>query len=367
MCRLSESERWRIIAYLECGRTAAWVADRMGVNIKTVRLWKGRHEQTGGVGVVRSKGRPPAMNVRARKRATDLLVTQECGGARYVAQELLAEKLTDHLVSAATVIRGAKRQSAEDGEPLTCQRGRPRKQLTAANKAQRLAFCLRERRRDWRRVMITDRVRFYHRYPGARVRPSRWVTRKRQGNAVAYRPNKPSCLNVYAGITRYGVTKLHIVTGTTRHTSDYKNLKGEPASNITKAEYTHVVARTLLPEGRRIFSGQGLSSWVLQQDGDPCHRAAKPQVDAWNTTRPGPVELLEGWPGNSPDLSPIENVWGWVDAKVAAMGCKTLDEYKTAVTETFLNIPRSMLRNLFDSIPRRLNLVIQRGGDKCGY
>jgi hypothetical protein len=123
----------------------------------------------------------------------------------------------------------------------------------------------------------------------------------------------------------------------------------------------------LLPEGRRIFSAQGISSWVLQQDGDKTHLAAQPQIDAWNISMPGPVELLGDWPGNSPDLSPIENVWGWVDAKVAAQGCKTLDEFKDAVAQTFKTIPIDMLRSLFDSIPRRLRLVINKQGDKCGY
>lgn len=367
MARLSESTRWRIVGYHESGATAAWISRKLRLNIKSVYLWIGRHAETGSVGAKRPRGRPAAMDTQARKRAVQLLLSQEYGGARYVARQLFAEKRTDWLVAASTLIRGAKAQAVLDGEPLSCLRGRPGKELTAVNKEQRVAFARANIRRDWARVMITDRCKFAFRYPGAKVLPVRWVTPRRRDNAVAYRPNKASVYNVYAGISKYGVTRLHTVTGTTRHISCYRNQLNQAARNITKAEYRDVVTKTLLPEGRRIFSTQGLSSWVLQQDGDPTHGAARHEVQAWNTKGQGSVDLLQDWPGNSPDLSPIENVWGWVDGKVAAMGCKTFEEFKAAVDLTFTSIPKQMLVNLWASIPKRLQLVIDNGGEKCGY
>ena len=59
--------------------------------------------------------------------------------------------------------------------------------------------------------MFSDRKNFSFRYPGSHVRHMEWV--KKGQKRQAYTPNHPMVLNVYAGITKYGVTKVHKVTG----------------------------------------------------------------------------------------------------------------------------------------------------------
>lgn len=143
---------------------------------------------------------------------------------------------------------------------------------------------------------------------GVSVQRCQWV---REGEArTALKVNRASCLNVYAGITKFGVTGMCKVAGTTKHTSEYTNKKGHAAKNITSKEYYHVVLDHLLPEGRRLFSCAGISKWYLQQDNDPTHKAASIQaLKEWRKKfNGGVVEVLPHWPPNSPDLSPIENV-----------------------------------------------------------
>ena len=45
---------------------------------------------------------------------------------------------------------------------------------------------------------------------------------------------------------------------------------------------------------------------IFQQDGAPCHTARSTRL--WFESKN--VTLLRGWPANSPDLSPIEQIWG---------------------------------------------------------
>jgi len=47
------------------------------------------------------------------------------------------------------------------------------------------------------------------------------------------------------GINKWGVSKVHKVTGSSGMQSEFKNKKGQPARNITSAEYAHVLKKTL--------------------------------------------------------------------------------------------------------------------------
>ena len=129
-----------------------------------------------------------------------------------------------------------------------------------------------------------------------------------------------------------------------------------------------MLEKTLLGEGRRSFSAQGLSTWMLQQDGDPTHAKATQVIQSYNARRRGSaVALLPNWPGDSPHLSPIENVWAWADSEVAKLGCKTFEGFKDAADYKFQNVPRSMCENLTASVPKRLKRCVEFEGAKTGY
>lgn len=366
MARLSPAQRTRLVMLHFAGSSFASIARQEGCNVKTVSKWVSRYNTTGSFESRKGPGPAVSMDIAARKRALELLESSEAGGLRYVARKLREEKLTPRVLSRTTVSRGARAQAAEEGDGLLCLRGRPRKALTAKTKAARVSFARANRNREWRNVMITDRCKFAHRYPGSRVQRCRWVRASKRAQDACFKPNRPSVLNVYAGITRHGVTGIVKVTGTTKFKSTYFNQKGAAARNITKAEYKDV-SDSLLEDGDKIFGRAGIHRWVLQQDNDPTHGAAKQAIIEHNNSSRSKVELLSGWPPHSPDLSPIENVWGWVDAKVAAMGCNTFDEFEAAVISTLESIPGDMLENRFDSIPKRLKAVEENGGEKCGY
>ena len=91
--------------------------------------------------------------------------------------------------------------------------------------------------------MITDRKKFFFRYPGSVVKRVEWL--RKGERRIASRPNNSQAVNMYAGITKHGVTKPHLVTGTSKMATTFKNMKGIAARNITSQEYETVCLETL--------------------------------------------------------------------------------------------------------------------------
>lgn len=369
MAHLSESKKVAVITMYERSPNITRTAAACEVSRKAVRHIVHAWKEGRTIRSKKSTGRKRALSQAAAVRASDLLDGGELGGASQVAKQLVAEGLASHLVHKSTVIRSAKEAAQKEGCQLKAEKRPPRKGLTKATKEKRLKFAEQNSETSWKHVMFTDRKRFYFRYPGSKVQPTRWNKTgpnmpKKPG---VYRPNHPQCLNVYGGITKYGVSKLHEVAGSSKHKSSYKNKKGNVASNITQEEYGHVLEDTLLPEGKRIFGEQGMGFWKLQQDNDRAHGKAAPKVEEWSKKHASMVRLLPKWPPNSPDLNLIENVWAYVQGKVDALGCQSFEEFRNVVHQQFAAVPLSMLSNLYKSMPKRIACVVTSEGDKTKY
>ena len=66
------------------------------------------------------------------------------------------------------------------------------------------------------------------------------------------------------------------------------------------------------------------------------------------------------------DVWPIENIWSIVKTKLDEEEYNTLEELKSAIRKVWkdLNKDKDLLRRMIDSIPRRLEAVIRRGGEQ---
>ncbi len=78
------------------------------------------------------------------------------------------------------------------------------------------------------------------------------------------------------------------------------------------------------------------------------------------------VTVLD-WPANSPDLNPIENLWGIVKRKMRDTRPNNADELKATVKETWASIPPQQCHKLITSMPRRIEAVIKAKGAPTKY
>ncbi len=162
---------------------------------------------------------------------------------------------------------------------------------------------------------------------------------------------------VAAGITWFGATEIFIIPS---------------GQTVNAAYYSDEMVPFYTSEGQRLF-GAGFDRAMLQEDGAPGHKAKRARA-AVSTTWPGGV-LNPGnsgnffWPGNSPDLNPIEPMWAALKEAIWAI-TPTTDRMTqvTRIKEAWKKICDSGLpRTLVKSFPVRIQAVQASGGSHTKY
>lgn len=138
--------------------------------------------------------------------------------------------------------------------------------------------------------------------------------------------------------------------------SELAVLKG----NINADKYMTILEEYLLPF---VYENHGLEGTFVQ-DNAPIHTAGK--VNEWLKQTEFEVEK---WPAKSPDLNPIENIWGAL-ARALYHGGKqyhTLTELEKAAKEAWASISVEFVRKHVASMPKRCLKAVQSKGNKIAY
>jgi hypothetical protein len=102
---------------------------------------------------------------------------------------------------------------------------------------------------------------------------------------------------------------------------------------------------------------------TLQQDNAPCHKARA----TINFINEQSIDLLP-WPPYSPDLNPIENLWGIIKMKIREEGIGSTTELTTRTLQIWGSPEiKEVCATLVESMPRRLSLCIRARGGYTKY
>ena len=103
---------------------------------------------------------------------------------------------------------------------------------------------------------------------------------------------------------------------------------------------------------------------VFQHDNASIHNARI--IKKWFKEKT--IEIMD-WPASSPDLNPIENVWKLMKDNIQKHENfpRTVNELKTALKKEWSNFDTSILREVADSMLRRIEVVLEAKGGPIDY
>ncbi len=130
-------------------------------------------------------------------------------------------------------------------------------------------------------------------------------------------------------------------------------------STVNAAIYQEILEHFMLPSADKLY---GDADFIFQQDLAPAHTAKG--TKSWFNDHG--VTVLD-WPTNSPDLNPIENLWGIVKRKMRDTRPNNADDLKATVKETWASIQPQQCHKLITSMPRRIEAVIKAKGAPTKY
>lgn len=349
----SLSTRSRAVGMVSGGMTHGQVAEALGVSRRTICRWLSRDR--GGQTLENKTGRGRKSSVsRVAKIVMAKSVLRRGQSTRKLARRLTA---SGHPISKSTVHRYLRTS-------LKLKPIRPRLQpkLTELQKRKRLEFAMARRNwtvDDWRRVLFTDESPFELYHPPNRQNDRVWAHCSSEVPPTET-VKQPLKIMVWGMMSYRGLSDLHIIPRGQTVTANYyveEILSKTATSAMTRKENKGPPTEAkLLPN---------MSRAIFQQDGAPAHRARKAQE--WCRSHFPAFWEKDEWPGNSPDLSPIENLWAIVQEEINKMAPATSEgTLARNVRAAWSKISSETLDNLMSGMPdRMLACIREKGGYIC--
>ena len=178
---------------------------------------------------------------------------------------------------------------------------------------------------------------------------------------VAKTVKKSAYVNIWGAMSASGLSAIHIMPqGQTVDAEHYVEdiLEKEVKSLLKRSKRTNEATTNKMVVNKRRFT--------FQQDGAPAHTSKHAQD--WCLQNLPNFINEDDWPGNSPDLNPMENLFSILNAKVYCdPEPQTLDELKKRIRKAWREITIDCIKSLLHSMPKRLESVIVKNSGHCGY
>jgi DDE superfamily endonuclease/Tc3 transposase len=325
---LTDKEKGGIAALFDKQTSKKEIARSIKRSPKAVRNYL---KNPNSVSCTKRTGRPPILSPRDIRRAFHLACVDG----------LTAGKISSLLsvpCNRSTVTRALH---ATENASYIKRKSAP--YLVERHKVARLAFA-QDRVREkcnWDNVLFSDEKKFN--FDGPDGCQYYWADKRIEPQTYSKRVGGGGSVMVWGGMCRYGTTKLCFLEG-----------------KQNSFAYSNTLESTLIPFIEKMREHDPSKKLIFQQDGASIHTSAHSK--GWLARQD--IEPMP-WPAKSPDLSPIENLWGDLVRSVYANGRQytAKADLKQAITIAWREVTSKRLEKLIDSMPGRIfDVGKQKGG-----
>jgi transposase len=325
---LSDFERGQILAFNDQKLSQTEIALKIGRNQTTISRFLADPENYGRK---HRSGRPRTLTPRAERRVLRAAASenQSAKDIKLNQKIPLTIRRVQQIISSSPHLNYEKRKSRPKLKPehITTRLQWASDKITWGRK--------------WRDIIFSDEKKFN--LDGPDGNQYYWHDLRKEPQYYSKRAMGGGSVMVWAGFGFHGKTPLVFLSG-----------------RQSSTDYIEVLRTNLLPYAEEI----GGEVWIFQQDNASIHTSTQ----ALNWFRDHNIRVLP-WPSKSPDLNPIENLWGILVRIVYRNGRQfnNVTELRTAITEAWDLIEASELNKLADSMTNRLVEVLKKNGQFIGY
>lgn len=329
-----------IVSLLQEGCTQCYVSERFGVSRSTVQRTWTRFQETGSL-----KRRPGSGRKRCTEPRDDRYIVSQALRNRKSTYNNIKNNLEDVRNVSVSVWTVRRRLLEVDIHSRRPARG---PKLLRGHRIARLRFSQNYATWtdvEWSKVLFSDEARI-----------SLFGEDRRR--KVLRRPGERYAEVCFEEITPYGGGSVMFWAGIT--SEDRTELVFVENGSLNAQRY---ITELLIPHAQPALAVTG-SDAVFMDDNARAHRAG--DVDAY-LSEVG-IRRLD-WPARSPDLNPIEHLWDFLKRRVRAVhpAPQNIRELKIAITAEWERIPQELIKNLVQSMPRRIAAVISARGGHTRY
>lgn len=331
---ITPKKRAVCVALQKEGLSCREIASRVGISKSSVDRAVKLLKETGQYDSRKRSGRPTVTTKRE-----DSAIKRVVKKNPFISSADIKNELPHLLASARTV-----RRRLLVNFNLPSRRAARKPLLTKLQLKKRLAFCRKYKMwttQQWHNVLFSDESTFCQ--FGTHVHRVRRPAGMRYDQRYTIPTTKhPQKIMVWGCFSAFGRGSLYFI----------------PANVTVNAQKYLAILQSKLPLTMNIHSVT-----CFQQDGAPAHTAKL--VKKWLSDND--IDVLD-WPGNSPDLNPIENLWELLKRRLAKRSPKNLQDVRYWLTHIWCQeISKELCLNLVNSMPRRIRDVLRRRGQPTKY
>lgn len=343
MPRLNQTTRDQIIQRLREGKSCSSIASELKCSKSTVsKLLKTHPEESSA----RKRGGVSKLTPRDKRR----IVSNIANGIVKTPKQAAASLQASMGISVTPqTVRNVLRESG-----LKAKKKPKKPALTARHRKARLDFALRHKEwtiEDWKKVVWSDETKI-NRICSDGINYT-WQKDKQlpnESNTIQTVKFGGGNVMIWACMTWSGPGAMVQIMGR-MDTEQYISILDQ---NLFRSMEATCLLGDMPPVDQLIF----------QQDNDPKHtaRATKAFLKSKKIT------CLD-WPAQSPDLNPIEHLWGELKRRLGRYEehPKGVGELWERINDQWLKIPLSSCQNLIESMPRRIEAVVAAKGGNTRY